>query len=53
MKDAKEWFELRSVQLLMLFAVSFCVKMILAPAYFSTDMDVHQNWLRITSNKPL
>jgi alpha-1,3-glucosyltransferase len=42
-----------STQLLLIFIVSLCVKIILVPAYFSTDQDVHQNWLRITANKPL
>lgn len=41
------------LQLLALFVVSFCIKTLLMPAYFSTDFDVHQNWLRITSTRPL
>lgn len=41
------------IQLALLFTLSFSLKMLLAPAYFSTDMDVHQNWLRITAQKPL
>lgn len=49
----RPWFSHTWFQLLLLFAVSFCLKMALAPAYFSTDHDVHQNWLRITACKPL
>ena len=41
------------IQLSLLFLVSICLKMMLVPAYYSTDQDVHQNWLRITATKPL
>jgi len=42
-----------ALQLLALFAISFSIKMLLMPAYFSTDFDVHQNWLRITRTQQL
>lgn len=40
-------------ELLLLFAASAAVKVLLVPAYFSTDFDVHQNWLRITCTQPM
>ena len=40
-------------ELLLLFAVSAAVKVLLIPAYFSTDFAVHQNWLRITKTQPI
>lgn len=49
----RPWFSHPCLQLLLIFVVSFCLKMALAPAYFSTDHDVHQNWLRITACLPL
>ena len=50
--NLQKWYTCTCVQLLLIFSVSVCLKMILVPAYFSTDQDVHQNWLRITANKP-
>ena len=47
------WIPQSLLQLALLFTISSSLKMLLAPAYFSTDMDVHQNWLRITGHKPL
>lgn len=40
-------------ELLLLFTVSAAAKVLLIPAYFSTDFDVHQNWLRITYTQPM
>ena len=37
----------------LLFVISAAIKIILIPAYYSTDQDVHQNWMRITSNKSM
>ena len=51
--NLQKWYTCTCVQLLLIFSVSVCLKMILVPAYFSTDQDVHQNWLRITATKPL
>lgn len=52
-QSTKLWSYSNWAQLVLLFIISFNLKMMLAPAYFSTDMDVHQNWLRITARKPL
>lgn len=40
-------------ELAVLFVVSMGIKMMLASGYYSTDFDVHQNWLRITYNLPI
>jgi alpha-1,3-glucosyltransferase len=40
-------------KILIIFLISAFIKILLIPAYFSTDFDVHQNWLRITCTKPI
>ena len=50
--NSQKWYTCPCFQLFLLFAASFCFKIMLIPAYYSTDHDVHQNWLRITANKP-
>ena len=51
--NLQKWYTCTCTQLILIFIVSVCIKMMLVPAYYSTDHDVHQNWLRITATKPV
>jgi alpha-1,3-glucosyltransferase len=37
---------------MLIWACLLATKLLLFPGYFSTDLDVHRNWLRVTSQNP-
>lgn len=44
---------MKSPNLLNIFVVATCLKVLLFVAYHSTDFEVHRNWLAITNNLPI
>ncbi len=42
---------MHSLYLSILFIIT--LKVLVYPSYYSTDFDVHKNWMRITTTKPL